>query len=89
MARAEGLVKMVTLAPEIEGGSKLLEMLARSDTVAAMGHTQAGEAQIDAAIQGGMTHATHLFNAMTPLHHREPGPAGIALTDERLSCDLI
>ena len=88
-ARSEQQLRMVTLAPELPGSSRLLDMVTRCGAVAALGHSLAGEEAIDAAVQGGMTHVTHLFNGMAPMHHREPGPAGLALTDDRLSCDLI
>jgi N-acetylglucosamine-6-phosphate deacetylase len=88
-ARSEQQLRMVTLAPELPGSSRLLDMVTRCGAVAALGHSLAGEEALDAAVQDGMTHVTHLFNGMAALHHREPGPAGLALTDDRLSCDLI
>jgi len=88
-ARGEGLIRMVTLAPELPSARKLLEMLANCGAVAALGHSLADEAALEVAVECGMTHVTHLFNGMARLHHREPGPAGLALTDQRLSCDLI
>ncbi len=87
--RAGGLVRMVTLAPEVPGAEGLLEELARRGVVAALGHSRASAAQVDEAIAAGARHVTHLFNAMAPLHHREPGLVGCALADERLSFDLI
>ena len=57
--------------------------------LAALGHSRADAAEVEAAIARGARHVTHLFNAMGPLHHREPGLAGAALADERLTCDLI
>lgn len=89
LSRADGLVRMVTLAPELAGADRLLDELARRSLVAAMGHSLADEDAIDAAIGRGMTHVTHLFNAMGPLHHRVPGAAGHALARDQLSCDLI
>jgi len=89
LSRADGLVRMVTLAPERSGADRLLDELARHSVVAATGHSLADEGAIDAGVGRGMTHVTHLFNAMGPLHQREPGVAGHALADDRLSCDLI
>ncbi len=89
LANGEGLVRMVTLAPEIEGASELLDLLAQRGVCAALGHSLAEVRQIDAAAQAGMTHVTHLFNAMGPMHHRHPGVPGYVLTDDRFSCDLI
>jgi len=88
-AAAPDVVKMVTLAPEIPGAADLLAELDRRGIVAALGHSLADEAAIAAAIDRGARHVTHLFNAMGPLHHREPGLAVAALADDRLSCDLI
>lgn len=87
--RAGGLVRMVTLAPEIEGSAMLLGELGRRGIVAALGHTLATPAQLDAAAAAGARHVTHLFNAMGSLHQRGPGVAASLLADDRLSCDLI
>jgi N-acetylglucosamine-6-phosphate deacetylase len=89
LARAGERLRMVTLAPEAPGADRLLEALARRDVVAALGHTRATAEQIEAAVARGLRHVTHLWNAMGPVHHREPGVAGTALADDRLSCDLI
>ncbi len=89
LARASGGIKMVTLAPELDGTGALLSALSRSNIVAALGHSLADARAIDAAVGEGLRHVTHLFNAMGPLHHREPGVAGHVLADDRLSCDLI
>jgi N-acetylglucosamine-6-phosphate deacetylase len=82
-------VRMLTLAPEVAGARALLADLAREGVLAALGHSRAEAAQLDVAIAEGARHVTHLFNAMGPLHHREPGLAGCALADDRLTCDLI
>ena len=89
LARGRGAIRMLTLAPEVGGAASLLEDLAREGVLAALGHSRAGPSEIEAAIARGARHVTHLFNAMGPLHHREPGLAGTALADERLTCDLI
>jgi N-acetylglucosamine-6-phosphate deacetylase len=86
---AREIIKMVTFAPETEGGPALLDALKRRDIVASLGHSLARHEELDACVKGGMTHVTHLFNAMGELHHREPGVAGWALADDRVSCDLI
>ena len=87
--RGEGAVRMVTFAPEIEGAQNLQETLCRRGIVGALGHSHAQEAHAERAIEAGASHVTHLFNAMGSLHHRDPGLCGVALTDDRLSCDLI
>ncbi len=89
LARGRGAIRMVTLAPELAGAAALLDDLAREGVLAALGHSRADAACVEAAIERGARHVTHLFNAMGPLHHREPGLAGVALADERLSADLI
>ena len=87
--RGEGQIRMVTLAPEAEGAPLLQAELARRGIVAALGHSHALPEDTQPAIEAGASHVTHLFNAMGGLHHRELGLAGVALTDDRLSCDLI
>jgi N-acetylglucosamine-6-phosphate deacetylase len=63
--------------------------LTQRKIVVALGHSLARQDDLDAAIERGMTHVTHLFNAMGPIHHREPGVAGCVMADDRLTCDLI
>ena len=89
LARAAGLIRMVTLAPEVDGSASLLSTLGRAGILPALGHSLADATAIDAAAGDGLRHVTHLFNAMGPLHHREPGVAGHVLADDRLSCDII
>lgn len=88
-ARAEGTVRMVTFAPEVEGADRLQAMLGELGVVAALGHSLAQADAVDAAAARGASHVTHLYNAMGGLHHRTPGLAAEALADERLTCDLI
>jgi N-acetylglucosamine-6-phosphate deacetylase len=89
LAAGAGLVRLVTLAPEVSGAWELLGDLEKRGVIAALGHSLADAACVMQGIDRGLRHVTHLFNAMTQLHHREPGAAGVALTDDRLSCDLI
>jgi N-acetylglucosamine-6-phosphate deacetylase len=89
LAAASGSLRMVTLAPELPGAAGLLSLLTRRDVVAALGHSTATPEQVDAAVEAGASHVTHLFNAMGGMHQRAPGLAGAALSDDRLSCDLI
>jgi N-acetylglucosamine-6-phosphate deacetylase len=84
-----GYIRMVTLAPELHGGIKAVRQLSESGVIAAIGHTDGVEEQIRPAIDAGATVATHLFNGMRPLHHREPGPVGVLLDDERVTVELI
>ena len=89
LAAGAGTVRMVTLAPELEGAVDAVKLLVDNDVLAAIGHTDGTEAQIRPAIDAGATVATHLFNGMRPLHHREPGPIGALLDDERVTVELI
>ena len=89
LAIGEGLVRLVTLAPEAENADALLDALAQRGIVAALGHSLASPELIDRAADEGMTHVTHLFNAMGPMRHREPGVPGHVLCEDRLTCDLI
>ena len=82
-------VALVTLAPELEGGLRIVEVLAGRGVVVAVGHTDASAEIVADAVEAGATYITHLFNAMAPFHHRAPGPAGVALTDRRLVVGLI
>jgi N-acetylglucosamine-6-phosphate deacetylase len=88
-ARAQGSIRMVTLAPELPGASALLDRLGQLGIVASLGHSTASAEVVTQSVTQGARHVTHLFNAMGALHHREPGLAGAALVDDRLSCDLI
>ncbi|WP_414635902.1 N-acetylglucosamine-6-phosphate deacetylase [Amycolatopsis sp.] len=84
-----GAVRMVTLAPELTGGVRAVRQLVDAGVIAAIGHTDGTEEQIRPAIDAGATVGTHLFNGMRPLHHREPGPIGALLDDERVTIELI
>lgn len=89
LAAGRGAVRMVTLAPELPGSLAAVRQLARAGVIAAVGHTDATAEQVASAVEAGATVATHLFNGMRPLHHREPGPVGALLDDERVSVELI
>jgi len=84
-----GSIRMVTLAPELEGALDATRQLADAGVVVAVGHTDAIETQVLPAVEAGASVATHLFNGMRPLHHREPGPIGVLLDDERVTVELI
>ena len=85
----QGAIRMVTLAPELYGGVKAVRQLTESGVIAAIGHTDGIEEQLLPAVDAGARVATHLFNGMRPLHHREPGPVGALLDDERITIELI
>lgn len=84
-----GAVRMVTIAPELPGALATIRTLAEAGIVAAVGHTSCDTATAAAAFDAGARVATHLFNGMPPLHHREPGPVGVALLDDRVFVELI
>jgi N-acetylglucosamine-6-phosphate deacetylase len=84
-----GAVRMVTLAPELDHGIDAVRRVVDGGAIAAVGHTDASYEQTQAAIDAGATVATHLFNAMRPLHHREPGPIAALLEDGRVRVELI
>jgi N-acetylglucosamine-6-phosphate deacetylase len=88
VAAADGSLRMVTLAPELEGALALIGPLRQQGVIVAMGHSDATYEQATAAIRAGANHATHLFNAMAPLHHRAPGLVGAAL-ESGIPCELI
>lgn len=85
----DGTVRVVTLAPELAGGMDLLRQTVAAGAIAAVGHTDATFEQAREAFASGAGLATHLFNAMRDFHHREPGPAGAALADDSVVCELI
>ena len=84
-----GAIKMVTLAPERPGSDDAITRLVDAGVVVAVGHSDATYEQTRHAIELGATVGTHLFNAMRPLHHREPGPALALLEDPRVTVELI
>ena len=84
-----GVIRLVTLAPERPGALAFINRLRQAGIVVSLGHTDATFEQAVAGIDAGATLATHLFNAMSPLHHRRPGMVGAALADDRVTVMLI
>lgn len=84
-----GTIRMVTLAPELPGGLELVKRLADAGVVAAVGHSDAGFDDAREAFAAGATVATHLYNGMPPMHHREPGVVGAALAADGVVVELI
>ncbi len=85
----EGLVKLMTVAPELDGAIELARHAESRGVRLSMGHSVAAYERAKAAIDGGFRRATHIFNGMEPFSHRAPGVLGAALTDDRLSCEMI
>ena len=83
------VIRLMTLAPELDGAQDCIREARALGVTLSMGHTDAGYDQAMAGIDAGITHATHTFNAMPPLNHRQPGVIGAALADERVYCELI
>jgi N-acetylglucosamine-6-phosphate deacetylase len=82
-------VAMVTLAPELPSALDVAAALLRRGVVVSAGHTDATTAEMIAGLDAGISMVTHLFNAMAPFAHREPGPIGVALADRRVTAALI
>ncbi|MFC7766269.1 N-acetylglucosamine-6-phosphate deacetylase [Leucobacter soli] len=89
LAAGRGRIRMVTIAPELPGALDAIRRIVDAGAVAAIGHTDADYETTRRAIDAGARVATHLFNAMRPLHHREPGPTLALMEDPRVSVELI
>lgn len=83
-------IKMITLAPEIEGSEYFVKLLTKEfpDIILSIGHSDASYEKTKESFAWGISHATHLFNAMNPYHHRKPGIVG-AVFDSDMTCDII
>ena len=81
-------MKILTIAPETEGATELIHRAVKQGLIVSMGHTNATYDEAKAAIEAGASQVTHLFNAMNPLHHREPGLIGAAM-DSGMYMELI
>lgn len=86
---AGGGIRQMTLAPELPGAGDLIRAVAASSATAAMGHTDATYEQAMQAIELGVTHVTHCFNAMRPFSHRDPGCLAAIMTSDDVSAELI
>lgn len=89
LAAGGGMIRMVTLAPERAGALAAIRRIVDAGAVAAVGHTEATYEQTRWAIDAGARVGTHLFNAMRPIHHREPGPVIALLEDPRVTVEVI
>jgi N-acetylglucosamine-6-phosphate deacetylase len=82
-------VSVVTLAPELDGALDMIPSLAEAGIRVSLGHSGASFEIAAAAVDAGARHATHLFNRMPPLHHRDPGLAGAVLTRDEVAAEII
>lgn len=85
----EGVIKIVTLAPEIEGASELIAAVRELGAIPSLGHSDATYEETLEAMAQGIRHFTHIFNAMRDLNHHEPGPVGAVLESPDLTVELI
>jgi len=85
------IIKMITIAPEVNGGEAFIKKMQEQypKVILSIGHSNATYSEAKESFQWGISHATHLFNAMNPLHHREPGIVGAVLEANEVSCDII
>ena len=88
-AASDGLIRILTVAPEIPGALDLIRVAVTNGIVAAIGHTDADYEQARAAIQAGARHAVHFYNAMRPFSHRDPGVIGAVLTEPDVTAEII
>ncbi|WP_318615612.1 N-acetylglucosamine-6-phosphate deacetylase [Sporosarcina sp. YIM B06819] len=82
-------IKVITFAPELDAHFELLAELKETGVIASMGHTDASYDEVLTAVQHGVSHATHLFNGMKGMHHRDPGVAGGALIQDDVHVEII
>ena len=82
-------IRLVTLAPETENGLSFIKSLAEDGVIASIGHSDGTLEEVQAAVRSGASHVTHLYNQMSPFHHRNPGVVGAALTEDGLSVEVI
>lgn len=86
---ASGMVRMMTLAPELPGAKEAIQLLMEGGSVASAGHTDASYEEVLRAIDAGISMGTHLYNAMSPFTHRAPGVVGALLADDRIRAGII
>lgn len=85
----EDIIRIITLAPELDGSPALIRSLSDRGIIVSMGHSNATYSEAEAGCNAGARGITHIFNAMRPFHHREPGIAGFALMDPRIYIEVI
>jgi len=85
------IIKLITIAPEVNNAKEFIEYIYKNypNIILSIGHSSANYKEAKKSFKWGISHATHLFNAMNPLHHREVGAVGAILEDENISCEII
>ncbi|MBS4198198.1 N-acetylglucosamine-6-phosphate deacetylase [Bacillus sp. FJAT-49732] len=86
---SNNLIKLVTLAPEVENGFEAVKYFNDQGVTVSIGHSDANFQEVLESIKCGATHTTHHFNGMSPLHHREPGVAGAGMALKELTTEII
>lgn len=89
LPKLETGVHLTTYAPEVEGGIELTKELVKQNWIPSIGHTRADRETLTQAFEAGAKSITHLFNAMTGVHHRDLGVAGWALSNDEIFCEII
>ena len=82
-------IRLVTLAPETTNGLAFIKSLAEDSVIASIGHSDGTLEEVQAAVRAGASHVTHLYNQMSPFHHRNPGVVGASLTEKGLTVEVI
>lgn len=85
----KGHIKILTMAPELPGADDVITLAVQNDVCVSAGHTDATFLEMQHSFSVGVTQGTHLFNAMRPLNHREPGTVGALLSEQTIRCELI
>ena len=83
------VVKIITVAPELDGASSLIKSIAETGIIVSMGHSNATYSEAEAGFNAGAKGITHIFNAMRAIHHREPGISGFGLTNPHIYVEII
>jgi N-acetylglucosamine-6-phosphate deacetylase len=86
---ARGHISVMTIAPELPGAMDVIALAAQRNVCVSIGHSDAEFSVARKAVEAGARHATHTFNAMRPLDHRDPGIVAEVLTDDRITADII
>ncbi len=85
----QGFLRMMTIAPELEGSIEIIERLVKHSIIASFGHSSASYEETLRGFEAGISHVTHLFNAMNPIHHRSPGPLLAIFESENVTAQII